>query len=150
LERIKIESFNAALRKVSRLNRVLQMKCYHSSGDLRMLRVIAHHEKEGLTPSILADKLEIALPTVSQKLTVLENQGLIQRQPSQTDRRKTFVFATEKGKELLHEDYMRFINSFSTAAEKLGEEKVEQMQKLLEEFSMYLEEGIQQEAGEDN
>lgn len=148
MERTKIENLNASLRKASRLNRFLQMKCYHSSGDLRMLRIIAHHENDGLTPSILAEKMEIALPTVSRKLSVLEKQELIQRKPSRTDRRKTFVFATEKGKELLREDYLRFINRFSTACEKLGEDKVWQLHSLLAELGGYLEEEIQQEAGE--
>ncbi len=149
MERTKIEQLNSALRKTSRLNRMLQMKCYHSSGDLRMLRIIAHHSDEGLTPSTLAAKLEIALPTVSRKLSVLEKQDLIERKPSQTDRRKTFVFATEKGKELLREDYLQFIAAFSNAGEKLGETKTEQLWLLLEEFSAYLEQEIQKEEGDD-
>ncbi|MBQ7902155.1 MAG: MarR family transcriptional regulator [Oscillospiraceae bacterium] len=149
MERIKIEQLNAALRKTSRLNRMLQMKCYQSSGDLRMLRIISHHSDEGLTPSILASKLEIALPTVSRKLSVLEKQELIERKPSATDRRKTFVFATEKGKELLREDYLQFITAFSAASEKIGESKVKQLYLLLEEFSACLEQEIQKEAGDD-
>ncbi len=149
MERIKIEQLNSGLRKVARLNRMLQMKCYHSSGDLRLLRIVAHHQDDGLTPSILAQKLEIALPTVSRKLSVLEKQDLIQRKVSPDDRRKTFVYATEKGRELLQEDYRRFINCFSAAGEKLGEEKVDLLYSLLEEFSDYLEQEIQKEAGDD-
>ncbi len=148
MERTKIEQLNFTLRKTSRLNRMLQMKCYHSSGDLRMLRIIAHHSDEGLTPSTLAAKLEIALPTVSRKLSVLEKQELIYREVSPEDRRKTFVYATEKGKELLHEDYQRFITAFSAAGGKLGEEKIEILTQLLEEFSGYLEQEIQREAGD--
>ena len=68
MERAKLEKLNYSLRKASRLNRTLQMKCYQSSGDLRLLRVIAHHRQDGLPPSQLAKRLEIALPTVSRKL----------------------------------------------------------------------------------
>lgn len=148
MDRTRFEQLHASLRKVSRLNRVLQMKCYQSSGDLRMLRIIAFHEKDGLTPSMLAQKLEIALPTVSRKLSVLEKQDLIQRAVSPEDRRKTFVRATEKGRELLSEDYRRFMNSFSTAGDKLGKEKTQLLNSLLEEFGSYLEEEIQKEAGD--
>ena len=119
MERAKIEKLNYSLRKAFRLNRTLQMKCYQSSGDLRLLRVIAHHSDGGLTPSQLAEKLEIALPTVSRKLSVLEKQELIQRQTSPDDRRKTFVYPTEKGHQLLHEDYQRFIAAFSSVSENL-------------------------------
>ena len=150
MERTKIEKLNASLRKASRLNRMLQMKCYQCSGDLRLLRVVAHHQDDGLTPSVLAEKLEIALPTVSRKLSVLEKQELIERKVSVDDRRKTFVYATEKGKTLLHQDYQRFITAFSDAGEKLGEEKTELLYSLLEEFSGYLEQEIQKEAGDDD
>ena len=148
MERTRIENLHAELRKSGRLNRMLQMKCYQSNGDLRLLRVVAHHDKDGLTPSMLAEKLEIALPTVSRKLSVLEKQELIYRKVSSEDRRKTFVYATEKGREILHDNYQRFITAFSTAAEKLGEEKTDLLSQLLDEFSGYIEEEIQKEAGD--
>ena len=148
MERGQFERLHTSLRKAARLNRMLQMKCYQSSGDLRLLRMVAHHDSDGLTPSMLAQKLEIALPTVSRKLSVLEKQELIHRRVSPDDRRKTFVYATEKGKQLLHEDYQRFIAAFSNAGAELGEDKVELLSRLLEEFSDYLEKEIQKEAGD--
>ena len=148
MERGRFEKLHTSLRKAGRLNRMLQMKCYHSSGDLRLLRMIAHLDSDGLTPSMLAQKLEIALPTVSRKLSVLEKQELIKREVSPEDRRKTFVYATEKGRELLHEDYQRFLAAFSEAGEKLGQDKVEMLSELLEEFSNHLEQEIQKEAGD--
>ena len=149
MERAKIEQLNASLRKTSRLNRTLQMKCYQSSGDLRLLRMVAHHEDVGITPSLIAQKLEIALPTVSRKLSVLEKQELIKRKNSPEDRRKTYVYATDKGRNLLQEDYRRFITCFFNAGEKLGKEKTDLLNSLLEEFSSYLEKEIQKEAGDD-
>ena len=148
MDRAKIENLHAGLRKMARLNRMLQMKCYQGSGDLRLLRVIAHHDWEQLTPSALAQKLEVALPTVSRKLSVLEKQELIYRQISSEDRRKTFVYATEKGREILHENYQQFITAFSCAGDKMGEEKTVLLSQLLEEFSSYIEEEIQKEAGD--
>ena len=148
MDRGKIDVLHANLRKAARLNRTLQMKCYQSSGDSRLLRLIAHHDKDGLTPSMLAQKLEIALPTVSRKLSVLEKQELIFRRVSPEDRRKTFVYVTEKGKEMLHENYQQFITAFSSAGDKLGEKKAVLLSQLLEEFSSYIEAEIQKEAGD--
>ena len=148
MERTRIENLHAELRKSCRLNRMLQMKCYQGSGDLRLLLMISHHDKNGLTPSMLAEKLEVALPTVSRKLSVLEKQELIYRKASSEDRRKTFVYATEKGREILHDNYHQFITAFSTAAEKLGEEKTVLLSQLLDEFGGYIEEEIQKEAGD--
>ena len=149
MERIKVEQLDACMRRVFRLSRFMQMKCYQSSGDLRLLRIINHHEKDGITPSILAEKLEIALPTVSRKLSVLENQELIERKNDTKDRRKTYVYATEKGRQLIHQDYQRFIGRFASVCEKLGEEKTDTLTKLLEEAAVYLDEEIHREAGDE-
>ena len=48
----------------------------------------------------------------------------------------------------MHEDYQQFITAFSAAGEKLGELKTVLLSQLLEEFSSYLEEEIQKEAGD--
>ena len=149
MDRAKVEQLNAAIRKISRLNRFLQMKCYQCSGDLRLLRMVAHHENDGVTPSMLAGKLEIALPTVSRKLSVLEKQELLQRKSDINDRRKTYVYTTEKGRMLVEEDYRRFINSFSSVCEKLGEEKADRLIELLEETAVYFDEEIHSKAGDD-
>ncbi len=147
MERIKAERLNAVLRKVFHKSRYLQMTHYHGNGDLRLLGMLARHFKEA-TPSQLAEKLEIALPTVSQKLSALEEQGLISRKADPNDRRKTIVFATPKGEELLKADYGRFIDSFSSACKKLGEEKVAALTRLVEELDDYIDREIHR--GDDN
>ena len=60
------------MRKVGHKSRHLQMQHYQNIGDLRMLRIIAHHGRQGIIPSQLAERMEVALPTVSRKLNVLE------------------------------------------------------------------------------
>ena len=68
---------------------------YDLIGDLRMLRIIAHHGRQGIIPSQLAERMEVALPTVSRKLNVLEKQRLIERKPCKTDKRKSFIYILE-------------------------------------------------------
>ncbi|MBQ3008281.1 MAG: MarR family transcriptional regulator, partial [Oscillospiraceae bacterium] len=124
--------------------RHMQMTYYQNSGDLRLLRIIAHHQ-EGVMPSTLAHRLEVALPTVSRKLNILEKQELIERKSCEEDRRKTFIFATEKGIQLVEEYYRQFISGFGAVCEKLGDEKTAQLTQLLEEFSGYMDTVIHRE-----
>ena len=56
---------------------------------------------------------------------------------------------TEKGHQLLLEDYQRFIAAFSSVSENLGEEKTELLCSLLEQFSDCVEQEIRKEAGDD-
>ncbi len=144
MDRANVEKLNSALRKASHKSRHLQMRHYQGNGDLRLLRMLAHHFKEA-TPSRLADRMEIALPTVSQKLSVLESRGLIGRKSDPNDRRKTIVFATEKGEELIKADYGRYIDSFSDIYGKLGREKACLLTDLLEELSGYIDEELHKE-----
>ena len=121
------------------------MQHYQNIGDLRMLRIIAHHGRQGIIPSQLAERMEVALPTVSRKLNVLEKQRLIERKPCKTDKRKSFIYITRKGKQLVEEDWARFINSFSNVCEKMGEEKTALLTGLMQEFNEYLDEEIHRE-----
>ena len=145
LERTKIEKLHFNMRKVGHKSRHLQMQHYQNIGDLRMLRIIAHHGRQGIIPSQLAERMEVALPTVSRKLNVLEKQRLIERKPCKTDKRKSFIYITRKGKQLVEEDWVRFINSFSNVCEKMGEEKTALLTGLLQEFNKYLDEEIHRE-----
>ncbi len=52
------------------------------------------------SPMALADVLHVSQPTVTGILCRLEQQGLIQRQKSATDRRSITALATEKGRSL--------------------------------------------------
>ena len=97
MERNTGENAFALLHRTSNRIRCLQAKFYQNVGDLRLLRMIAHHYPDGATPSRLAGRMGVALPTVSKKLTALENQQLIERKMSDVDRRQTFIFVTEKG-----------------------------------------------------
>ena len=149
LERNLIERLQFNLRKVGHKSRQLQMQHYQNSGDLRLLRIIAHHGTNGITPSRLAERIEVALPTISRKLSVLESRQLIERRPCRTDKRKTFIHPTEKGQQLVEEEWTRFISSFADACSGMGEEKIILLTELLQELNENIYSEIHREGDDD-
>lgn len=147
MNRELVEKLMASLRLTSRAARNLPMDNSQSFSDWRMLRMLSHHYPDGATPSRLAAHMGISLPTVSQKLSVLEKQEFITRTPSKTDRRVTFVSITPQGQEKVKENYDVFVESFGKATQQLGEEKTLQLYNLLEEFRDCIE---NQTKGEEN
>ena len=93
--------------------------------------------------------MDIALPTVSQKLAVLEKQQLIERRTCREDRRKTMVTVTDKGREMVQDEYQKMIDSLYLVCEKLGEEKTAILTELLDEISGYMDTEIHREGEKD-
>ena len=118
---------------------------HRTSNRIRCLRMIAHHYPDGATPSRLAGRMGVALPTVSKKLTALENQQLIERKMSDVDRRQTFIFVTEKGNSLLDEKYRSFARALSNASGKLGQDKLNELCDILSQLGEYLDLEINKE-----
>lgn len=67
----------------------------NGKGHGKLLKTIA--ENEGLSGVELALMLQIAPPIVSEKLSSLEEEGMIRRERDQKDRRKTHVYITSDG-----------------------------------------------------
>ena len=68
-----------------------------SHGFRRMFRILCMHD--GITQVELARAANLSSPSVSAALNRMEAEGLVKRVPDDTDRRKVFVYITEKGRE---------------------------------------------------
>jgi MarR family transcriptional regulator, organic hydroperoxide resistance regulator len=63
--------------------------------------VLSHlWEKDRLSPSELADRLDVEPPTVTNMLSRMERAGLLERRRDPKDARCTRVYLTQKGREL--------------------------------------------------
>lgn len=69
-----------------------------SDGYRRMFRTLC--VRDGLTQVELARAAGLTSPSVSAALNKMEADGLVKRVPDEKDRRKVYVFITEKGREL--------------------------------------------------
>ena len=57
-------------------------------------------EEDGISQAEIADRLSLDRATVTVQLDTLEGQGILVRKPHPTDRRKTNVFLTPRGRRL--------------------------------------------------
>lgn len=108
-----------------------------SGSDFRTLMTIEcvgkEKEGKGIRVSELAQQMRVAAPAASRTLKGLEERGMIERSVDTEDRRNTYVFLTQKGKEVL-EDAEQIMNDFSHAVfERLDEEKMEHLIAYLKE-----------------
>lgn len=60
-------------------------------------------EEDGLTQAALVERLDVEQATMANTLTRMERDGLIQRKPSQSDKRSKLVFLTQKA-QMLQQD----------------------------------------------
>ncbi len=68
-----------------------------SIGYRRMFRILC--EQDGITQVELAKRAKLSTPSVSTALGKMEQDGLVRRETDMNDRRKVFVYITEKGRE---------------------------------------------------
>lgn len=55
-------------------------------------------DTDGLTPSELAERLQVSTPTVVKSATRMEATGLVARRRDETDRRLVRLFLTDRGR----------------------------------------------------
>ncbi len=141
------ETLSHSLRRVRMLHRGLRARHYQNKGDLHLLNIMRRKYPDGTTPSALAKELDIALPTVSQKLSQLEELDMIQRVRCAEDRRKTFVKVSRHGARVLDENYKTYIAEWEKICTLLGEEKTNNITRLLGELEQAIIQ-VSEEAGE--
>lgn len=56
-------------------------------------------ETDGVTLTVLAEELEIRLPSLSESIKKLESKGLVIRKPSPENKRSYLIFLTDAGKD---------------------------------------------------
>lgn len=106
-----------------------------SHGEFCVLKTIKMcNEKNGMENvkiSDLADRLELAPPSVSRTLNALENRGLVKKVTDSGDRRNTNVELTNEGVELVNQSD-NILQDFAEAV--VGQMGSEELERLNEYF----------------
>ena len=88
-----------ALRRILRATELFARDLAHAVGltpaQLRVLQIVA--EKSSATPKMLANQMGVSQATVTVLVDKLVTSGLVQRVPSEQDRRQINVLATAQG-----------------------------------------------------
>lgn len=89
----------------------------------------------GATVSELARRLNQSNAAVSQKITILEQKGLVERTVSPEDRRVYYIRLTPQGQQSLDQAQQWLRDQLSGVLEQMGPEKSTQLLQLLEELA---------------
>jgi DNA-binding MarR family transcriptional regulator len=98
--------------------------------------ILRHLEQATLTINELARRMMIKPPSLVAVVDALERDGYLKRKADPKDRRRTPLHITPKGKALLKKvPFCAETDVLSVALDHLGEDKAEQLAKLLEELA---------------
>lgn len=112
-----------ALRRILRATELFSRDLASAVGltpaQLRVLQVVA--EKTNATPKLLANQMGVSQATITTLVDKLVKSGLVQRVPSEQDRRQVKVLATQQGLDRLVDApdalQQRYVSSFSKLAD---------------------------------
>lgn len=101
-----------------------------------------------VTLSELAAAMHQSLPALSQRVTVLEEKGFVERVADPADRRVTGLRLTETGRSEMDTAFRRFSGILSQAAGRVGKQNMQKLLQLLGELADAMNEAAE-EAGEE-
>ncbi len=94
-----------ALRRILRATEIYARDLAHQAhltpSQLRLLQVAAEWGETGVKPTGIAQQMGVSQATVTALVDKLAVRGLVQRQPSQLDRRQTYVRVTGDGQAIV-------------------------------------------------
>jgi DNA-binding MarR family transcriptional regulator len=92
---------------VSRLARRLRVERLGLGGtetvlsDIQLAALAALQRHESMTPGELAEHEKVQPPSMTRVIAVLEERGLVRREPHATDRRQVILTVTDDGRDLV-------------------------------------------------
>jgi DNA-binding MarR family transcriptional regulator len=95
--------------------------------------------EEGLTQRELANRVGVLEPTMVTTIDALERLGLIVRERSTTDRRKTHIRLTPKGRELRATGHAYAGGVIANGLDGFADMEIEQLRALLKRIKQNLE-----------
>jgi len=83
------------------------------------------------TAVMLAERINVSRPMITAHLKVLLKKGYVEKQQSAEDKRISYLYLTQKGKELVESARVLMNENLDMLREGMGEEKYEQLVELL-------------------
>jgi len=93
------------------------------------LRVLIAMHHTSVSPSDLAERMEVSLPTVSKTLGVLERRGWIERTPDEADRRRVVLRMTPEGRKMMSAVLDRGIEELAEVLSSASDEELDDIDR---------------------
>lgn len=97
-------------------------------------------EKDGITATELAEILNVSLPRVVSLINSLENKKLVKKLTDKEDKRKTVIYITPAGKNMVLEKKKEAISKLTKIIEKLDEEDINNYIQLAKKINLIMNE----------
>ena len=135
--REKAEEFFEAIAQRKKTLIEIPLNCSQGeTGTLLHLTFV----KNGISSSELAEVLKVSLPRVASVVNSLESKKLIEKMVDSEDKRKTVIYITKDGKELVLAKKEEAINKITKIIEKLNEEDINEYIRLSKKIGKIVEE----------
>jgi len=138
------EKIYYAMQKFKKLSMNTKSAGEIPRSEIMMLKMIDidTSKTEGVTISILSERLEISKSAVSQMVNVLEDKGYVERISTKSDRRIVYVRLTEVGEKGLKKSLQSLLKSLNQVFEKMGEKDTEILLGLLNKLYLIVSDNI--------
>ncbi len=110
-------------------------------GEFALIKfIVKYNEEHKINPTlvIVSNTVGVSQATVTTIADRLTKKGLITKETSVSDKRAKYVALTEKGREFLKFNRVRYTDSIRALAEALGEEDVNTLIALLEKINKHI------------
>ena len=101
-------------------------------GEIHILQYLAMHQTEEINPSLLSDVIHVSRPRITTSLATLRKKGLVEMEPSQTDRRRVTVRISPAGLAFIKEKRQVVERYFDILLTGLGEETSLELIRLIQ------------------
>lgn len=124
------------LEAVSMMMRQPEMKASHKmhGGETGILCYLRKHEGRA-TPGELQKNLNVGSGRIANALGTLENKGFISRVNAQDDKRKTYVYLTDEGRDMLNQEWREYLEHNKMILTVMGEKNSREFIRLLRLFA---------------
>lgn len=112
-----------------------------SRGEFGMLGYLAFI-RDGVTPGALKDLFGVGSGRIADILKSLSRKEWIERRSSESDKRKTLVFLTEKGRNAVMQKRNNIRKKHTELMKYLGEKDAEELVRLMKRIVSYQEHAV--------
>jgi len=135
----KQKRYHDFMEKYMNLQRIMRRHQKNKQRCNAWLLVAIHsiNQGEAVMVSQISSKLEISNAAATQMIDTLENQGFVERQYDDSDRRITLVKLTKDGKSALKFAFMQTTVYLDGLFDYLGEEDTNNLTRLIDRMMEY-------------
>lgn len=122
----------------------------HSNPTFLLVEIHRLSEQGAVTMRLLAEKMSVSKPAMTQMINAQVNNGLVRRYFDENDRRVVLVELTDQGRERLSENFKKMFGMLKRMTDFLGPDDTAQCIHLLNRITDFMKENDGSECEEEN